>query len=415
MPMPRILKILLGFLFLCLFGASFILVKEIGRAAVGESTAPSEEVQKLNAQIEDTKKRLKEIQDQQAIYSQSIRTKQNEQANLSNELAIIDNRTKKAELDMAQTQTEIDRTGLEIQKTELEIKDAEDQIQAGKDNIGKILRLVYKKDDVTSLEVLLLNDSFSEFLNQIKYLEDVNSKINDAVSEVKEKRENLEKVKLDLAAKNTELEAQKKTLEGQKQSLAVEYDNKNYLLDQTRSSEAEFQRLLKQAKKEQQAAAADISSLEKTIRQKMSAQDTAKLDSDGSAMAWPVPKNVITAIFHDPDYPFRYIFEHPADDIRARQGTPIKAAASGYVARAKNGGMGYSYIMLIHGDGLSTVYGHVSKIYVEEDEYVAQGQVIGLSGGMPGTPGAGPLTTGPHLHFEVRLNGIPVNPLAYLP
>ena len=71
--------------------------------------------------------------------------------------------------------------------------------------------------------------------------------------------------------------------------------------------------------------------------------------------------------------------------------------------------------MIIHGDGLATVYGHVSAVYVTPDQYVTQGQAIGRSGGMPGGIGSGPFTTGPHLHFEVRLNGLPVDPEKYLP
>ena len=71
--------------------------------------------------------------------------------------------------------------------------------------------------------------------------------------------------------------------------------------------------------------------------------------------------------------------------------------------------------MIIHGDGLSTVYGHISKALVSQEDYVAQGQAIALSGGLPGTTGAGRLTSGPHLHFEVRKDGIPVDPASFLP
>ena len=131
---------------------------------------------------------------------------------------------------------------------------------------------------------------------------------------------------------------------------------------------------------------------------------------------WPISSRIITSYFHDPDYPYRYIFEHPAIDIATAQGTSIKSVEAGFVARVKQGGRtGYSYIMVIHADGLSTLYGHLNQISVTSDQFVSKGQVIGYSGGVPGTRGAGPLSTGPHLHLEVRLNGLPVNPLLYLP
>ncbi|HRY63691.1 MAG TPA: M23 family metallopeptidase, partial [Patescibacteria group bacterium] len=185
---------------------------------------------------------------------------------------------------------------------------------------------------------------------------------------------------------------------------------------QTRSSEARYQTLIAELKQEQYKINSDIVTLEKAMRQKLSAGDNKLEDLGDVVLSWPVPSRVITSTFHDPDYPFRHIYEHPAIDIRAPQGTPVRAAASGYVARVQNGGKkGYSYIMIIHNNGLSTVYGHVSAIYVSVDQFVVQGEVIGLSGGAPGTPGAGRLTTGSHLHFEVRSDGIPVNPEDYLP
>ncbi len=232
---------------------------------------------------------------------------------------------------------------------------------------------------------------------------------------MKETKNKLEEDKLALNENNKELLNLKEELENKKSILEDEQGSRTFVLDQTRNSEREYQRLLAKAKQEQEAAAADVVSLEKAVRAKMMSLNGKEIEFNDNGLIWPVPKNVITSTFHDPDYPFRYIFEHPAIDIRAGQGTILKAAASGYVARTKLNGTNYGYIMIVHGDGLSTVYGHISKVYVEEDEYVVQGQAIGASGGMPGTPGAGRLTTGPHLHFEVRLNGIPVNPSEYLP
>jgi murein DD-endopeptidase MepM/ murein hydrolase activator NlpD len=137
--------------------------------------------------------------------------------------------------------------------------------------------------------------------------------------------------------------------------------------------------------------------------------------------AWPIENQGITTYFHDPNYYFRNRFPHPGLDMRTlKEGRPssgleIHAPEDGIVGRAYAKGRDYSYLVLLHGQGFSTVYGHLSKILVQEGDYVKKGEVVALSGGAPGTLGAGFVTTGPHLHFELRLNDIAVNPLLYLP
>lgn len=376
----------------------------------------NEEVRNLNSEISNKKSRIKAIQEQQEKYSQSIKKMQADRASLNNHIAILDNKMENTQLDIEMNQVEIEKTELEIMKNDLEIEEKTEEIEKEKEHVANILRLLYKKENTAPLEVLLVNDSLGDFLNQMKYLEDVSGEVKDSLNNLESLKKQLDKEKENLEEKKAELDSLKQELTAKKDQLDSELENKNYVLMQVNSSEKQYQRLLAQAREEQQAVASDIVSIEKQIRDKMSKLQQDKLEMNDAGLIWPVTKNTITAFFHDPDYPFRNIFEHPAVDIRAGQGSTLKAAASGYVARVKTGGAtGYGYIMLVHGDGLSTVYGHVSKIYVKEDDYVVQGQTIGLSGGMPGTPGAGPLTTGPHLHFEVRSNGIPVNPLNYLP
>lgn len=379
-------------------------------------TAPlSNEIQELDNTIKQRRSELEAIKKQQDDYRKEIQKKQAERSTLENQLEIVKNRTAETELDLAQVKIDIETTNLEIQKVNLEILEMDKKITSNKDNLGIAIKLLSQEDGKSQLEILLLNNYLTDYVNQVRYLENINNKISDNLTDLRFTKDRLGDSQEKLTANSEKLRQLKKVLEERQVALAGEQDSKNYLLDQTKSSESEYQRLLASARQEQNSAASDILNLERTLRDKVNQAGKDKITLSYNGFIWPVPSHSISAYFHDPSYPFRNIFEHPAIDIRSPQATPIRAAASGYVGRAKDGGLGYSYIMLIHADGLSTVYGHVSRLYVKEDEYVSQGQIIGLSGATPGTPGAGPLTTGPHLHFEVRLNGIPVDPSNYLP
>ncbi len=398
-----------------MFGAVYISLSSYINIAIGESSNTNPEVKVLNEKISENKDKVDDVKKQQEEYSQLIQEQQKKQVSLKNQIGIIENRIKKAELKVEQVKKDIRTTNLEIQRTQAEIASKSQNIAKNKERIASILQLLYKQDRVDALQILLMNDNLSDFLDRIKYLQDVNKKMKKSVDALKDDKENLTQEKTELERKQNEMKKLREELEKRKVGLEDEKEHKKFLIEQTENSEQKYSNLLTKVEQEQQQAQAEIASLEKKVRQKLKELSKDELEFNDAGLIWPISgDHPITATFHDPDYPFRYLFEHPAIDLRASFNTTIKTAASGYVARVKINGPSYGYIMIVHGDGISTVYGHVNKSYVSEDEYVIQGQTIGLSGGLPGTRGAGSLTTGPHLHFEVRKNGIPVNPLEYL-
>ncbi len=389
----------------------------------GATTASSQfedidsQINDLNLKILSQKQEIENLKARQLEYQEKIQLKQQEKISLNNQLEILADRLSKAQVDIDTANLEIDKTNLEIEKIEIDKKNLDDKIAEQKQHIATLLRSLHKQDQASTLEILLLNNSLTEFINQAKYLQDANTELGRSVEILKQDKLSLENSILKLDEKNEEMLVLKKQLEQKKDSLAYEQANKNNLLIETKESEREYQKLIEAGKREQRQAEAAIANAEVLIRQKMSEKDRQRLNNGNNTIAWPVPQNVITAEFRDKTYPYKNIIgEHSAVDIRAKQGTTISAAADGYVAKVKfDGTKNYAYIMIIHGNGLSTVYGHVSAVYVMTDQYVKQGQAIGKSGGMPGGIGSGPFTTGPHLHFEVRLNGLPVNPEKYLP
>ena len=203
-----------------------------------------------------------------------------------------------------------------------------------------------------------------------------------------------------------------KDLEQEQLLLENEIGAKEVLIAQVQYSEAQFAELLYELSQEEQYIETQIGQIQREIEQKIVETDEY---GDATILTWPLDPNYrgISATFHDPTYPFRHLFEHSGVDIPAMQGSPIAAPAPGYVAWVKQGRLYGNYVMIIHTNGIATLYAHLSKPLVQADQFISRGETIGLSGGMPGTSGAG-LSTGPHLHFETRLNGIPVDPMNYL-
>lgn len=404
------------FLIVLLIASSIFFIKSDVAISQYDSDI-DDEIKILNTQIQNQKKQLENIQKNQEEYSRIIKSKEQEKNTLSNQLEILETRLKKSELEIEEAVLDISKNSLELKKIEIDIENKTKQIERDKDNIAALLRLLYKQSQASPLEIILLNNSLTDFINQIKYLENTNREISESLLGLKIAKDQMDSQLVVLQEKKNKLAELKKELENKKNILEGEIGYKEFILVETKKSEEEYKKLLTIAKKENDQAMAEIVSLEKTIREKLIQRENNKLEDKMSGFIWPVPKNTITATFYDPTYPFRKsIGEHSGIDIRAAQGTTLRAAAPGYVARVKfDGSTAYAYIMIIHADGFSTVYGHVSSVSVKDEEYVVQGQVIGLTGGAPRTAGAGSFSTGPHLHFEIRKNGIPINPLPYLP
>ncbi len=130
---------------------------------------------------------------------------------------------------------------------------------------------------------------------------------------------------------------------------------------------------------------------------------------------WPLT-GPVSAGFHNAHYQKFFGMPHEGIDIVTGFGTPVAAASDGIVFAVRLGGAkGYTYVVIGHRGGYATVYGHLSDVTVHAGDTVSAGQVIGSSGGTPGTEGAGRMTTGAHLHFEMIVRGEHIDPVTVLP
>lgn len=386
-------------------------------------TAFAQSQSDIRSDINQKKEDVKRIEERQSELEAEIQKKEEEQETLKNQISIIEAEIEQTENEIEKLEIQIEKAGLEIQAKAEEIETTEIQITGQKELLAEYIRTLQQYGDKAPIELIFNADSFSEILDKATYAETLESEGQETLNDIQDLKTLLEEEEKELKAKRQELESFEDKLVKTKSSFEKEKQGKNNLLAETEEEEEKFQELLEQSRQEYNQAQSDISALEAEAAKIVSQQQANNEQPSGweaydgsSQFMWPVyPSRGISAYFRDPSY-FNYFgVHHSAIDIPAYQGTAIVAPADGYVVKYKDNGLGYSYIVLHHGGGLTTVYGHVSASYVSAGQYVSRGEAIGEVGGTPGTKGAGWMTTGPHLHFETRVNGSAVNPMQYLP
>ena len=326
---------------------------------------------------------------------------------LAGDIDVLSGKLAALESDLAAHRSRLSRLEARLREQVATLQRLTQQHAVAQRRLEERLVELYESNEATELEILLQAQSFSDLLEQLDYFraigqqdKDIADTIKRLQGEMRVAKQQTAATKADVAeatavlAKKTEEErAARAALLAQQAALAAARDSKESLLTDVKQQRHDDEEDLEAM----QAASAAIAA---QLAGSGGGSGGGGGAPSSSGFIWPVSGPVTSG------FGWRWGRMHEGIDIGAACGTPIRAAASGTIVYA--GWMdGYGNIIIIdHGGGMGTAYGHQSAIYVGGGS-VSQGQTIGAVGSTGHS-------TGCHLHFEVRVNGTPVNPLSYL-
>ena len=388
-------KILISLMVLLIIPA--ILVSSnyfIPRAANLYGQTLEEELAQIKKDREETQKKIQETKKQEQSVLAEVKSVE---TTLLASLSELDGLNDK----MAQTKSEVDKGTIELVLKEQELIKIDDELNAKGAILNTRVASIYKNRATNILEILLKAQNFIEFISRLKLMNLLASQDAVILKEIKDKKTanlNIKKGILDLREKQKDKnnEIAKLLAEAETKQREVEgiYEEKSNLLSKTRADK----NALIAIDKEFEIKESEIARILESYKYG---------NVPGDKFMWPVAGRVISGFgmrFHPI---LGYMRMHSGIDIPAPNGTLVKAADGGEIIQAGyDSGYGNS-IMVYHGGGFATWYAHLSRILVSVGQTVGRGEVIGLVG-------ATGLATGPHLHFEVRINGVAQNPLGFL-
>ena len=319
-----------------------------------------------------------------------------------------------ATAELKQVQADRIRLDQDITKTEEELKAAQERLQSREKVFYKRVRDIYINGRLSYLDVVVGSKDFSDFANRMEMLKRILQADMELINTIKTERE-------EIASKKAKLEADRaKVLELEK----VAQEKQTIINQKKAERQAVLERAMNdrdtadRAYNELMASSASITAmLQQRAAERAAAAAAASQGSGGGATTtWVQGTGQLAAPVNAPitsDFGWRIhpIYGtsrlHAGTDFGVDEGTPVHAADGGVVVEA-GWISGYGYTVIIdHGNGMSTLYAHNSDVAVSPGQTVSKGQVVSYSGNTGGS-------TGPHLHFEVRINGEPTDPMGYL-
>ena len=287
-----------------------------------------------------------------------------------------------------------------IETAEKELEKSNARYENQKELLEKRLVAMYEIGQVSYLDLLLNSKNIMDFISNYYLIEEISEADHDLLQEAEAERKYNKKLTESLETKKLVLEASRQTIEKNNISLENMSIIKNSRMAQLSEEEIEMQQKIEEYQKE-------ISDIETEIR--LLALANVSQQYVGGSMAWPVPGYTrITSQFGMRTHPITGVYKlHTGVDIGAPMGATFIAANDGLVTYAGWNKAYGNMVIIDHGGGITTLYGHGSEILVQVGQTVFQGTPV-LKVGSTG------YSTGPHAHFEVRINGEYVQPLDYI-
>lgn len=340
---------------------------------------------------------LKENQSKQKNISSQLKQVKKKEGELIDKIQTLESKISKSEEEIESLKTKISTTETEIDTTLNNLIIAEENIEEKQDIMGDRINVMYKKGTIGYAEVLLNSKSITELLTNLDMVKRIVEHDVNLLKELRKQRDIIEEEKISLENQKRQLVNLKSSIEQEQKSLQASRGEQERLRADLSKDKVALEKMLDQAKKE-------ADDLTNKLRSLQSSGTYV-----GGVLGWPVPGyTYVSSPFGNRIHPILKVPKfHTGIDIRVSAGKNVVAAGNGKVRTAGNLG-GYGRTVIIdHGGGIMTLYAHNSKLLVSTGNNVVKGQKIALVGSTG-------MSTGPHVHFEVRKNGQYVDPIPYV-